>query len=1222
MELARSRSDRLRWQEWSAIVVITLAACLFCPGKAQAAPGCEAGVAPCPPFLYQLGEAGAGPGQLKAPGGIAADPGTGHVFVADTGLNRISEFDSRGEFVKAWGWGVRDGSTELQVCTAETGCIKGLGGTGAGQLEVPVGIAIDQKGSIWSVDLGLRLQKFTPEGEFVLMAGGEVNKTKVGMRKEQEANSEPVTVTEAEENLCTAASGDICGGATEGSGDGQFEWVGLLDAFTVGPDGLLYAGDWNRIQKFDDEGTYEGEIPLAGGKGTESLAISSSGRLYVISKGITHVVTRYNGQTADSPVVREVSPSGEELERLSAEWNEHEMPQFPGALAADAEGNVYVTGTVVYEKPAKEDEFEDVTEVVAFDAKGGLISFEPDEAGFNSSNDGTLLTSLATNVVGDGSGGAGEVFVGHLRPSPSAAYVRSFGIPFKPVKLTPEIDDHHVVSAATTEATVEALIKPGFTTDTTYQVEYGTETCSAGGCESLAPIPPVELGGGGVNSPVATGPVTLPGLVPGTTYHYRFRAENEATDEEESGPALGAEGTFKTFSAPKLTLDCPNAALRSGAGAQLPDCRAYEMVSPVDKGGGEVVPPPSVPGFPAGIDQGAPSGETLTYSSFRAFADPAASPFTSQYVAHRDAGGWSSEPISPPRAKGNPNPALDTEYTAFSRDLSKGWLTSDFDPPLTEDAIEGYRNLYRRDNETDVFEAQCPVTPPQQVAGEFRLETQGSSEDGSHLVFRANDKLTDDALAGVTQVYECIEGTELRLVGVLPGGEASSAGSSTGTAYGGMGGFGLRINNVAGAVSEDGSRIFWTAASNGAGPLYVRIDGTSTVQITASGARFRAASPDGTRVLYSVADDLFEASVSDEAGPSTQIAGDVAGFMGSSEDTKLVYFVSGEDLDGGGPATAGRPNLYLYRSEPDTYSFIGELSGEDAQEASVGSRYPVLTPASLSPYHRSSRVTSDGLHAAFTSSAPLTGFDNTDQASGQAGAEVFLYDAAAGELLCVSCNPTGARPRGADLTGSADPYWVAAKIPGWANQGYPKRALSQNGDRLFFEAVDPLVLGDTNGVQDVYQWESLGTGTCTEVSSGFSASSGGCIALISSGKSPEPSEFVDASPSGDDVFFRTAQSLWSPDPGWIDIYDARVGGGFMPLTPGSECEGGGCQSSSPPPQDPMPGTASFVGPNNVAEEAKAKPKKCRKGTHRVRKAGKVRCVKSKGKAGKGRRASR
>jgi len=1181
-------------------------------------------VSECPPFLNQFGSFGAGAGQLYQPA-IAADPGSGHIFAAETGNSRVSEFDAEGNFINAWGWGVRDGAAELQICTTETGCMAGQMGEGPGQIGFSFGVAIDEEGNLWVLEFfSLRVQKFSPDGEFLLMIGGEVNKTQVKKREEQEANAEPVTVTEAEENLCTAASGDVCGAGTSGAGAGQFKSLGFKDPIELGPSGTIYVGDQDRIQKFDEDGSYKGEISLPGAGKTESLALSPDGRLYVISAAVTEPID-IGSEVVNSKVVREIGPSGEELDRLTGEWEERKTPREPVAVAVDAEGNVYVIGKVVYSVPVKEGEppkFKEVEEVLAFDDEGSLISFEPDQAGFGASSDSTLLAYIATNVVGDGSGAPGEMLVSHflngtLSGKPWLSYIRSYGVPFDPKSEPPEIESQYTISVTADDATVGALINPHFTTDTTYQVEYGTGVCSAGGCEILAPIEQTQLGGGAVNAGVTTNPVVLEGLEPGMTYHYRFVAQNEA-----GGPIHGTEGTFTTFRPLSTVTSCPNGQFRIGAAAQLPDCRAYEMVSPLDKEGGEVLVLANVPGFPAGINQGALEGGALTYSSYRAFADPDSAPYTSQYIAQRDASaGWLTEPISPVR-DGSLIANLDTQYRMFSENLASGWLISDSEPPLADGALPDQRNLYRRDIQSGIYEAECPAEVSETPIEQFVLEPQGSSADGSHLVFWANDRLTPDAVPGeVPQVYECIDGSELRLVSVLPGGEASPKGGSAGTAGGVLAsGFGFRQNNVAGAVSEDGSRIIWTAGIS-TGPLYVRIGGSETTQITAANARFRAASSDGTRVIYMVDDNLFGASVDTEMAISYPIAGEVEGFMGASRDTQLVYFVSEEDLDDDGPGQAGGNNLYLYRAQADTYTFVAELADDDAREVPPTEEdAPVLTPVAQAPFNRSSRVTPDGLHAAFTSTATLTGYDNTDQASGKADAEVFLYDAAAEELLCVSCNPTNARPRGSNVSIEFNPFWVAAMIPGWENQLHASRVLEEDGERLFFEAIDPLALEDTNGVQDVYQWEAPGAGTCTESSSTYSSANGGCIDLISTGKSPQASEFVDTSSGGEDIFFKTSESLWSPDPGLLDIYDARMEGGFASPLPKPECEGRACQATPPPPAAKTAASLTFVGPGDVVQ--KPKPR-CRKGTHKVRKAGKVRCVKNrKGKSRPGGRTAR
>jgi hypothetical protein len=250
-------------------------------------------------------------------------------------------------------------------------------------------------------------------------------------------------------------------------------------------------------------------------------------------------------------------------------------------------------------------------------------------------------------------------------------------------------------------------------------------------------------------------------------------------------------------------------------------------------------------------------------------------------------------------------------------------------------------------------------------------------------------------------------------------------------------------------------------------------------------------------------------------------------------------------------------------------------------------------------------VSPDGLHAVFMSLGSPTGYDNTDATNGKAAAEVYLYDASAdegeGKLICASCNPTGARPLGSEI-GIHGKYWAAGQIPFPQNTLYPGRVLADDGSRLYFTSSDVLSPRDTNGRQDVYQWEQEGAGGCDREDPSFVPSSGGCLALISSGQSPLESEFLDASPEGDDVFFSTLSSLVSQDYGLVDIYDARVGGGFPePPNPPAPCEGEACQSPPEAPNDPTPASSAFQGAGNVVED---KPASCRK--PKVRRRG--RCV--------------
>ena len=131
---------------------------------------------------------------------------------------------------------------------------------------------------------------------------------------------------------------------------------------------------------------------------------------------------------------------------------------------------------------------------------------------------------------------------------------------------------------------------------------------------------------------------------------------------------------------------------------------------------------------------------------------------------------------------------------------------------------------------------------------------------------------------------------------------------------------------------------------------------------------------------------------------------------------------------------------------------------------------------------------------------------------------------------------------------------------------------------MFFTIAEALVLTDTNGVKDAYEW------------------AGGLqVGRLSTGGGVTASELLTASADGKDAFFFTRNVLVPSDENGsaIKIYDAREGGGFpfnpapQPCAASDECHGAGSQAPPPPNINSMP-------PSQVPN-AEPTTKKCKKG---------------------------
>src|SRR5438105_2098679 len=161
----------------------------------------------------------------------------------------------------------------------------------------------------------------------------------------------------------------------------------------------------------------------------------------------------------------------------------------------------------------------------------------------------------------------------------------------------------------------------------------------------------------------------------------------------------------------------------------------------------------------------------------------------------------------------------------------------------------------------------------------------------------------------------------------------------------------------------------------------------------------------------------------------------------------------------------------------------------------------------------------------------------------------YRYEVSSPRLACVSCAPTGVQQRTIKEEAGAE--------------GGQRHEIADEGRRVFFATATQLVEQAENGVEDVYEWEQASAGSCQ---SGGEEREGGCVYLLSSGTSPDPSFYLDNDESGENVFFATKEGLVKGDTdNSYDVYDARVGGGFPEPPEPVGCVAGTCRSAGAGP---------------------------------------------------------
>jgi hypothetical protein len=668
-----------------------------------------------------------------------------------------------------------------------------------------------------------------------------------------------------------------------------------------------------------------------------------------------------------------------------------------------------------------------------------------------------------------------------------------------------------------------------------------------------------------------------------------------------SGAALAAGDANSESCSP-----FPATEASPGFRSYLPDCRAYELVTPPYAGGQpgqwEFDAPPPI----------SADGNHILGTVFAGFAgteneEQNGLAFGAIYEFSRTSSGWSAESWEPPASQ-----YARRRWVAASGDLSRSlWkLVSQAHEGEEVGLPETYDFAVRDVAGGRVrFAAVGPGEPAEgrhSRDGSHELRFAGASRDLTHLVFEVNSESKqvwpgDGTREGDRSLYEYVGvgNGEPTLVGVSNAGalEGKTHVNDEAKLVSGCGtilGSGSSLHGSAyNAVSADGAAVYFTALACEGAPavneLYARISGSQTTAISEptkancelcktgsrAGAVFQGASEDGSRAFFlseqellpgAKGRNLYEYDFHSEAGKRVSlVAPEAAGVARVSEDGSHVYFVATSALAatpdlslaaGHQMPAEHEPNLYVWNTTTGRMAFIGTLSaGDEKIWAQLDSERPVQT-------------TPDGRFLVFTSATQLTPGDSA------AVGQVFEYDALAESLVRVSAGQKSAAfPEGYGDNGNTTKPEDAAHIlrtPQFRamrpTDATSALSLAEDGT-VVFTSRDALTPG---AVLDAPTFGSEASLRFTENVYEYRA---GGVYLISPADETTPaqtemSRLLGTNASGSDVFFFTTDSLVPQDgdtqASW---YDARVGGGFRAPPPSGGCAGDACRgplSAAPP----------------------------------------------------------
>jgi hypothetical protein len=671
---------------------------------------------------------------------------------------------------------------------------------------------------------------------------------------------------------------------------------------------------------------------------------------------------------------------------------------------------------------------------------------------------------------------------------------------------------------------------------------------------------------------------------------------------------LLAAGSFAVI--PAQADSCPNEALRQELNSgSLPDCRAYELVTP-----------PYKEGYQVNVKAFSSDGHKAVLTTLANLAGDPGSDQTALedgvYLETRGVGGWQISPLNPPLSEfigqiplafeADSGMSLWDQHTPQQSPSTRGLYIRSI---AGEYSYVGPLNPYAgSEEESDLIEPnEFDYTEPLAATSDYGHVVLWAS-DGNYWGF---DKTTGKE--GSLYEYSGLNNEHPILVAVTePKKGSESLIGECGSVFGG-GPSGSEYN----ALSADGETIFFTAECEGSGPsvgpevaeVYARVDGSlaspaaaETVHVSenkctvacggVSGKNFEGASANGEKVFFTSTQkltnnatgntvngnaaeepgcpeiggsgcNLYEYDLAASGEGLRLIADSVLGVAAIAEDGSRVYFVAREAFAGakanrsGGTPRKSEPNLYVYDTEDGETAFIVTLSSRDGGDWVRDA------------FRRSVQVAGDGAQfLLFSSSEPGLTADDLEGTAPQ----LFEYDAESGELVRVSQGEDGYNDDGQHV--SSGLALLGGEEPGFRSAAN-KSSVADDGRTVVFVtggALSPLAVSAEKGCSSVYEFRTGG------------ALSAGSVHLVSDGRDVQPDRgeacgatFVGMDADGDNILFSTADPLVSSDVDGVqrDIYNARVEGGFPPIVHAPVCKGEACLGAfSGPPGSPVPGSVS------------------------------------------------